>query len=150
MTSYLILLDSLCCVAGNYDAKAAAAPVPADQKGAAKKGFYPGGGSLHSCMTSHGPDAASFTKASAAELAPVYFDQGLAFMFESTYMFKIAPSALQRFQEEELVHAAKNASLHEAEYPQVGNRCFCCCFSAYCCHYISLVIWLWELTVVQL
>jgi len=103
---------------GNYDAKAAAGPPPtAGVK--AKPGFYPGGGSLHSCMTAHGPDAVSFAKASAAELAPVYFDQGLAFMFESTYMFKIAPSALQRFQQEQEAHEQAQAALVNADYPQV-------------------------------
>lgn len=129
---HLNWLDFCIIRTGNYDAKAAAAP--AEPKSAAtaaasggKKGFYPGGGSLHSCMTAHGPDATSFSKASAAELAPVYFDQGLAFMFESTYMFKIAPSALQRFQLEQEQHeletAAASASLshaRDAEYPQVN------------------------------
>ena len=33
-------------------------------------GFLPGGGSLHSAMTPHGPDADCFEKASKAKLAP--------------------------------------------------------------------------------
>lgn len=33
-------------------------------------GFLPGGGSLHSSMTPHGPDADCFEKASKAKLAP--------------------------------------------------------------------------------
>lgn len=33
-------------------------------------GFLPGGGSLHSSMTPHGPDADCFEKASRAKLAP--------------------------------------------------------------------------------
>lgn len=33
-------------------------------------GFQPGGGSLHSIMTPHGPDAECFEKASKAELKP--------------------------------------------------------------------------------
>ncbi len=105
---------------GNYDAKAAAGP-PAAPGTKSKPGFYPGGGSLHSCMTAHGPDAVSFTKASGAELAPVYFDQGLAFMFESTYLFKIAPSALQRFQEEQEAHELTQAVevMSHPDYPQV-------------------------------
>ena len=40
-------------VHGAYDAKA--------------DGFVPGGASLHNCMSGHGPDAASFDKASAAD-----------------------------------------------------------------------------------
>ena len=54
---------------GQYDAKAG--------------GFVPGGSSLHSCMSAHGPDATTFNKASTAELKPEYFDKGLAFMFET-------------------------------------------------------------------
>lgn len=66
---------------GKYDAK--------------EDGFVPGGASLHSCMTPHGPDTTTFIKAfSVKELKPIYLDAGLAFMFESKYMMKIHPSAL--------------------------------------------------------
>lgn len=34
----------------------------------AKEGFVPGGASLHSCMSPHGPDADTFLKASAEDL----------------------------------------------------------------------------------
>jgi homogentisate 1,2-dioxygenase len=54
---------------GVYDAKA--------------EGFVPGGGSLHNCMSGHGPDAATFEKASAADLAPHKLADTLAFMFET-------------------------------------------------------------------
>ncbi len=43
-------------IRGAYDAK--------------KEGFLPGGASLHSCMTPHGPDAATFEEAIKAELVP--------------------------------------------------------------------------------
>lgn len=43
-------------IKGNYEAK--------------QDGFLPGGGSLHSIMTPHGPDADCFEKASKAKLAP--------------------------------------------------------------------------------
>lgn len=67
---------------GQYDAKG--------------EGFIAGGSSLHSCMTGHGPDAESFVKASAVEkLSPFFFGEGLAFMFESKYILKVASSALQ-------------------------------------------------------
>ncbi len=65
---------------GKYDNKAA--------------GFYPGGASLHPCMSAHGPDATTFEKASEAALNPEHFGGGLAFMFESSYLFKVAPGAL--------------------------------------------------------
>lgn len=55
---------------GAYDAKA--------------DGFLPGGASIHNCMTGHGPDAATFEKASAADLSrPDYIRDTMAFMFES-------------------------------------------------------------------
>lgn len=61
---------------GKYDAK--------------EQGFVPGGSSLHPCMTAHGPDAVTFNKASNAELNPIYFNEGLAFMFETTYNLKVS------------------------------------------------------------
>ncbi|CAG8517424.1 15931_t:CDS:2 [Acaulospora colombiana] len=59
---------------------------------AKSKGFLPGGASLHSFMTPHGPDATSFEKASNEELKPVRANQifnHLAFMFESSLMLGI-------------------------------------------------------------
>ncbi|KAK7107384.1 homogentisate 1,2-dioxygenase-like isoform X2 [Littorina saxatilis] len=56
---------------GNYEAK--------------EDGFQPGGGSLHSMMTPHGPDAECFEKASTADLKPHKIAEGtMAFMFESS------------------------------------------------------------------
>jgi len=66
---------------GQYDAKAG--------------GFVAGGASLHSCGTPHGPDATTFEKASNATLSPVYFAEGLAFMFETSCLLKIAPEAME-------------------------------------------------------
>ncbi len=37
-------------------------------------GFRPGGASLHSMMTPHGPDKQAFDKASSTELKPVKLD----------------------------------------------------------------------------
>jgi homogentisate 1,2-dioxygenase len=55
---------------GAYDAKA--------------EGFVPGGASLHNCMSGHGPDAATFDKASAADTRqPHKVDDTMAFMFET-------------------------------------------------------------------
>ena len=57
-------------ITGQYDAKA--------------EGFVPGGASLHNCMSGHGPDAATFEKASAADTRlPHKVDQTMAFMFET-------------------------------------------------------------------
>ena len=47
-------------------------------------GFVPGGASLHNCMSGHGPDAATFDKASAADTSkPVKVADTMAFMFET-------------------------------------------------------------------
>jgi homogentisate 1,2-dioxygenase len=64
-------------VHGAYDAKA--------------EGFAPGGCSLHNCMTGHGPDAATFEKASNADLSkPDVITDTMAFMFETRSV--IAPT----------------------------------------------------------
>jgi homogentisate 1,2-dioxygenase len=74
-------------VYGAYDAKA--------------QGFVPGGMSLHNCMAAHGPDAATYKKASTADLVPQKIDHALAFMFESRFpirptRFALDTPALQR------------------------------------------------------
>ena len=43
---------------------------------AKEEGFMPGGGSLHSMMTPHGPDAQAFEKASSDDLKPVRVADG--------------------------------------------------------------------------
>jgi homogentisate 1,2-dioxygenase len=65
---------------GAYDAKA--------------EGFVPGGGSLHNCMSGHGPDAPTFERASQVELAPHRIENTLAFMFESRYVIRPTSYAL--------------------------------------------------------
>ncbi len=69
---------------GTYDAKA--------------EGFVPGGGSLHNCMSGHGPDAATFEAASGAKLEPRYLGDTLAFMFESRLIIHPTRFALERTQ----------------------------------------------------
>jgi homogentisate 1,2-dioxygenase len=59
-------------VHGRYDAKA--------------EGFVPGGASLHNCMSGHGPDAATFERASTADLShPDVIRDTMAFMFETRH-----------------------------------------------------------------
>ena len=55
----------------------------------AKSGFLPGGASLHSMMTPHGPDAETFEKASQGEQKPVKMEGTQAFMFESSYSMAV-------------------------------------------------------------
>jgi homogentisate 1,2-dioxygenase len=66
---------------GAYDAKA--------------EGFSGGGGSLHNCMSGHGPDADTFERASSAELAPLKLDNTLAFMFESRFVLRPTTFAMR-------------------------------------------------------
>jgi len=57
-------------------------------------GFLPGGVSIHNCHQAHGPDAATFDKASTAELKPHKLENSLAFMWESKYAFRPTRFAL--------------------------------------------------------
>ncbi len=68
-------------IAGVYDAKA--------------EGFLPGGASLHNCMSGHGPDAATFEKASQAELSqPDVVADTMAFMFETRKVIRPTAQAM--------------------------------------------------------
>jgi homogentisate 1,2-dioxygenase len=69
-------------ITGVYDAKST--------------GFVPGGASLHNCMSGHGPDAATFEKALAADTSvPVHVADTMAFMFETRLVIKPTRFALQ-------------------------------------------------------
>ncbi|MEO6798369.1 MAG: homogentisate 1,2-dioxygenase [Rhodanobacter sp.] len=68
-------------ITGVYDAKA--------------EGFVPGGASLHNCMSAHGPDAATFEKASNADPSkPDVIDGTMAFMFETRKVIRPTRQAL--------------------------------------------------------
>lgn len=54
---------------------------------AKEEGFVAGGGSLHNQMSAHGPDTATFEKASNVELKPQKMENTLAFMFESSLVY---------------------------------------------------------------
>jgi homogentisate 1,2-dioxygenase len=69
-------------VHGAYDAKA--------------EGFVPGGCSLHNSFTGHGPDAATFEKASSADLSqPDVITDTMAFMFETRAALRPTRQALE-------------------------------------------------------
>ena len=69
-------------VHGVYDAKAG--------------GFVPGGASLHNCMSAHGPDAATFDKASAADTTkPDHVVDTMAIMFETRAVIRPTAQALE-------------------------------------------------------
>lgn len=58
-------------IKGNYEAK--------------EDGFAPGGASLHSMMTPHGPDMKCFEEASTAELKPMRIADGTQVLLFLTY-----------------------------------------------------------------
>ena len=75
-----VMSELMGLVNGAYDGKA--------------EGFLPGGVSIHNCMSAHGPDLATFEKASTALLAPHRIEDTLAFMWESRYVFRPTRFAL--------------------------------------------------------
>ncbi|KAL3805621.1 hypothetical protein HJC23_005865 [Cyclotella cryptica] len=88
MTEYMGLIY------GEYDAKRGSG---GDEKG----GFVPGGSSLHSIMTPHGPDTESYyANVRNPCKEPSKYNGGLAFMFESSAMCKVSKYALKCEQRE--------------------------------------------------
>ncbi|MES1203738.1 MAG: homogentisate 1,2-dioxygenase domain-containing protein, partial [Pseudomonadota bacterium] len=57
--------------------------------------FFPGGASLHNCMSGHGPDQASYESATKADLKPEKIDKTLAFMIESRHVIRPTKFALE-------------------------------------------------------
>ncbi|MEC7839692.1 MAG: homogentisate 1,2-dioxygenase [Chlamydiota bacterium] len=79
-------------ISGSYEAKEAY--------------LKPGGGTLHNCMTPHGPDASTYQNATSGELKPSRVgEDALAFMFESTYILQLSDKAMdEKFLEKEYLH----------------------------------------------
>jgi len=75
-----VMSELMGLVHGVYDAKA--------------EGFAPGGISIHNCMSAHGPDAATYKKATQMKLEPQKIADTLAFMWESRYVFRPTKFAL--------------------------------------------------------
>lgn len=75
-----IMSEYMGLITGSYDAK--------------EQGFVPGGGSLHNCMSAHGPDFDAYQKATTATLAPEHYKNTLAFMFESKFVWQTTKLAL--------------------------------------------------------
>lgn len=76
-----IMSEYMGVVYGRYDAK--------------EEGFVPGGGSLHNCMSAHGPDRDAFDKATNVALQPVQIKDTMVFMFESRYAYAPTRFALE-------------------------------------------------------
>ena len=76
-------------ITGVYDAK----------EGGKGGGFVPGGMSLHNCMSGHGPDAASYEKAVAADTTrPLHVRDTMAFMFETRFVIHPTKQAMESRQ----------------------------------------------------
>lgn len=75
-----IMSEFMGLIYGNYDAK--------------KGGFVPGGASLHNSMAPHGPDADAYQQDLNADLKPTYYENTLAFMFESYFAWEVSEFAL--------------------------------------------------------
>ncbi|HEX7741314.1 MAG TPA: homogentisate 1,2-dioxygenase [Sphingobium sp.] len=69
-----VMSEFMGLIHGAYDAKAG--------------GFAPGGASLHNAMSGHGPDAASYRQAIAADLEPYKIEATMAFMIESRHVLR--------------------------------------------------------------
>jgi homogentisate 1,2-dioxygenase len=70
-----VMSEFMGLIAGAYDAKDGG-------------GFVPGGASLHNQMNGHGPDQATYEKASAADLKPHKIEGTMAFMFETRHVVR--------------------------------------------------------------
>ena len=79
-----LMSEAMGLITGAYDAKAG--------------GFAPGGVSLHTMMSAHGPDVASWTAATAAELVPHKIADTMAFMIESCWPYRVNDAAMARAQ----------------------------------------------------
>lgn len=85
---------------GEYDAKTAG-------------GFVPGGGSLHNFFSPHGPDAATFERASEAALEPTKIDHTMAFMFETRRPYLLTEFAKRPdFVQDDYIECWQNFKKH--------------------------------------
>ncbi len=79
-----VMSEAMGLIHGAYDAKA--------------EGFAPGGLSLHNMMGGHGPDVASWEKASTADLKPHKIEGTMAFMVETCWPYRLTAHARDHAQ----------------------------------------------------
>ena len=98
-----IASEFLGLIHGAYDAKA--------------EGFVPGGCSIHNSMSGHGPDAATFDKASNADLSkPDVISNTMAFMFETRAVIRPTEQAMDAAHRQRDYQACWSAL--QANFPQ--------------------------------
>lgn len=94
-----IMSEYMGLIYGTYDAK--------------ETGFIPGGGSLHNCMSAHGPDSEAYQKAISTSLNPEFYTNTLAFMFESKQVWRLTPQAYHaQFRQKDYQSCWKNLTSH--------------------------------------
>lgn len=94
-----IMSEYMGLIHGTYDAK--------------ETGFIPGGSSLHNCMSAHGPDASAYQKAVSQTLVPEYYDNILAFMFESRLVWRLTYQAFYAdYRQKDYVRCWENLKSH--------------------------------------
>lgn len=77
-----VMSEFMGLILGQYEAK--------------REGFLPGGASLHSAGSAHGPDKATFEAASEESLKPMRVAEGtMAFMFETSLMLRTTRWAME-------------------------------------------------------
>lgn len=74
-----IMSELMGLITGQYDAK--------------QQGFAVGGVSLHNSMSGHGPDASTYQQAISQSLKPEYYENTLAFMFETREPWLVSEKA---------------------------------------------------------
>lgn len=77
-----VMSEFMGLIAGAYDAKEGG-------------GFVPGGASLHNQMNGHGPDYATYDKATTADLTPTKIEGSMAFMFETRHVVRTTQWAVE-------------------------------------------------------
>lgn len=77
-----IMSEYMGLITGTYDAKESG-------------GFEPGGASLHNSMSAHGPDSKTVAAAMEQDLKPAHYKDTLAFMFESSHIWRPTVRALE-------------------------------------------------------
>ncbi|KAL7532722.1 hypothetical protein ACHAWF_004221 [Thalassiosira exigua] len=94
-----VMTEFMGLIYGEYDAKKRESGESSSEEGGG--GFVPGGASLHSIMTPHGPDAESYHAAVRNPCKePTKFEGGLAFMFETSAMCRVSRYARECGQRE--------------------------------------------------
>lgn len=94
-----IMSEFMGLIHGKYDAK--------------ETGFVPGGCSLHNSFSAHGPDNEAYQKGKDADLKPEYYDNTLAFMFESKQVFHLTTQAMNAsFRQKNYLECWKGYSSH--------------------------------------